>query len=166
MKPEPNGYTTVREFLEFRLRAAKKLNYKDPFAEFLLTHGYQFKPGALPTKIKPGPTGMCYFNAAKYVANNGNGLVYCEGYAAGIIPVLHAWLIDMRQPTKAIDPTWTGTNKRPAMGVDYFGVPIKRHFLKAHLLRTEHWSSILDDWQHDFPILRFPVSTWKHELPL
>lgn len=45
----------------------------------------------------------CFNNAAKLVMILGDRAKYCLGYAAGVIPVEHAWI---RLDGKSYDPTW------------------------------------------------------------
>ena len=87
----------------------------------------------------------CYGNAFEVSLAN-KGLTYVEGYARKKrgISTLHAWCITKDE--KVIDPTWND-------GVEYFGVPFKKKFVKDTVLRRKLYG-ILDDWQSDWPLLK------------
>lgn len=93
-------------------------------------------------------------NASKLALDFPGCFTYCEGYAAGIIPTLHAWVV-----TKfgtVIDPTWED-------GTDYFGVPIKTSYLLKSMKRTGVYG-VIDLWQHRWPILSASPKTFKAKL--
>lgn len=110
------------------------------FEDFILKHGQRFtKVGKMPRGFKRGMAKQCYMNAAKLTLDLPS-LIYCEGYAAGIIPVLHGWCITRRGTV--IDPTWDD-------GKDYFGIPIKHSYLMNSMIRHKVYGVI------DVP--RFPI---------
>ena len=125
---------------------------------FLTEHGreYQFRP--LPDDVRAGPPQAC-FETCQCLAADFERFTYCEGYAAGIIPVLHAWVTDASG--YVIDPTWTGGKGRAPMGSQYFGVAIRTAYVIQHMISTGHHRPILDDWSRDYPILRARVEDWK-----
>jgi hypothetical protein len=125
---------------------------------FLVRHGRDFTAKPLPSEIKAGRPRECFRNCAE-IATSFARFTYCEGYALGIIPTLHAWLMD--SDGQAIDPTWTGEGKRPQIGWEYFGVPIKTRYVIQHLLATECYGPVLDNWTQGWPILTAPVEDWK-----
>ncbi len=61
---------------------------------------------------------QCYLNAQK-IAMDGD-YDYYEGFACGVIPTDHAWLID-RNTGLVIDPTWEDLEDKDT---DYFGLQI------------------------------------------
>jgi len=66
-----------------------------------------------------GPIKNCFQNCTELVIRH-NGLLYVEGYVAREtfpFPIHHAWLVDERDPSTAIDPTL-----REVTDVAYFGV--------------------------------------------
>lgn len=94
-----------------------------------------------------GPMGQCFQNAWKAVVLSEHELTYCEGYAWGIIPALHAWV--MRPDGVILDPTWAGQ----VAATSYYGVPLKYHFVLK--FRQKNRSiSILDAWEDGMPMLR------------
>ncbi len=70
----------------------------------------------------------CFKNAYELTARNLLG--YCEGFAMGVIPVLHAWVVD--RDGNVIDPTW-------ADGAEYFGIEFKRDDVIRVALKTEYY---------------------------
>ena len=143
------------------IRAMRSLQYpKTPkgflygsMDEMLLALGRSFTPAPLPKGVRRGRMKMCYMNAANLVMDNPE-LVYCEGYAAGILPVMHAFCVTRKGAV--VDPTWKD-------GTEYFGVPIKREFLRKTLLRNKVYG-VLDDWKNEWPLCRLPSSEWLEAL--
>lgn len=130
----------------------------------LAEHGRNWKPAPLPKDVRSGIKQGCFHNCAT-LALRWQRFIYCEGYACGVIPVLHAWLLDAQG--NVIDPTWTGGRNMAEPGIDYFGVAIKTKYLierTAMLQRGPFVASILDDWINDYPILSAPIDDWKHPI--
>lgn len=119
--------------------------------DFVLQNGIDF--GArMPHRFKMGRAGYCYANASRLSARA--GLIYCEGYALGIIPVMHAWCVD--RDGNVIDNTWR-------TGVSYYGIAIKRTYVAKALLRQKTYG-IIDQYTLRWPILRENPSDWKESL--
>lgn len=131
-------------------------------ADFILKHGREFTPKPLPKNIKPGQPRHCFMNSMRWLLDlrrNTTGLTYCEGYAAGIIPVLHGWLCNDKG--EVIDRTWTPEGC--GLGAHYFGIPFKTDYVRERVIEAESWLSLLDDWQHRYPLQmgRDPQKDWK-----
>lgn len=128
------------------------------FASFLLKHGQQWTPAALPPTIKRMTMKLCFFNAAK-LAMKHKELTYVEGFGNCIIPVQHAWCVDAKG--NVIDPTW----EKPEEAT-YFGIPFKTDFLKKFLLRSKVYG-LLDRWDIGFPIQsgKYQEQEWRAEHP-
>lgn len=157
---------TISEFIKAADRTCPRV--LGPFA-LLAKHGRDWTPAPLPADVRPGLRQACFHNCAT-IALRWRRYIYCEGYAAGTIPVLHAWLTDACGDGKVIDPTWTGGKNLAVLGHQYFGVAIKTEFLihrlaermkKAH---RHNMNPLLDDWSNDYPISRARVTAWKHKL--
>lgn len=118
--------------------------------ELLLKHGHSFLPARKPKSIPWGSPKECFVNAAQ-LAMKDHTLTYCEGYAAGIIPVLHAWCV---KEGRVIDNTWR------KMGTEYFGVAISRTYLIRTLLKQMHYG-VLDSWEDGYPILKDDPEKWR-----
>lgn len=80
-------------------------------------------------------------------------LVYVEGYAAGIIPVLHAWCVD--SDGKVVDPTWDD-----GIGTEYFGVPFNRAFVMTAVVDKGSYG-LIDDMNGRWSLLRQGGDGWK-----
>jgi hypothetical protein len=115
--------------------------------QFLLAYGWFYTPQPLPKKAAPGAVGECYNNALKLVLDD-PGLMYIEGFAAGGdgLPIHHAWATD--GTGRAIDITWA------TPGVIYVGVPFKAGWVSLMGLKYKGVGGLLDDWEHDWPLLR------------
>lgn len=119
--------------------------------DFVLRHGREFGTEN-PREIKRGEERMCYRNAAQLALSH-KGYTYCEGYAAGVIPVMHAWVIDM--DGRIGETTW------PEIGTAYFGITFKTEYLRKELLTSKRYG-LIDRWWDDWPLLREPEENW-HE---
>lgn len=84
----------------------------------------------------------CFRNA--YLLAVEHDLTYCEGYAMGIIPVLHAWCLD--KDDLVIDVTWKD-------GTEYVGVPFQTKYISRILLERKSYG-IIDNWEMKWPLLR------------
>ena len=75
--------------------------------------------------------------------------VYVEGFALptrGSLAVLHAWVMDPRQPGLAYDPTWSA-------GLEYFGIPFQLDYVLRMHAKIGH-PGVLDLWELGWPLLR------------
>lgn len=114
--------------------------------EFVLEHGWWYKPVELPKPIAIGIPAQCHTNAVDLNLDN-DSLIYGEGYAlfkATSFPVIHAWVTDGNG--NAIDNTWS------QRGVAYAGVPFKSSFVNSTALKNRAIVSLLDDYQNNYPL--------------
>lgn len=142
---------TVKEFLEQCAEVWKDINTTPAF---VLENGYQF-PTMAPEQPKAGMLKACYMNAAR-LAMRRKDLIYVEGYAAGIIPVMHAWCID--QEGRVLETTWPPALQRSH---DYYGIPFCTAYLRKRLQVQEHYG-LLDQPDHNWPVQNFPREVWIH----
>lgn len=156
----------IREFLAAEVAMIATLK-RTPHAngylnssDLILKHGRAWTPRKLPKGLKSGAPKMCFANAQKlsYQKN----LIYCEGYAVGVIPVLHGWCVD--ESGNVIDPTWTGKGQRPEIGTEYFGVAITKGYVVHRLLQTRMHHALTDDYMNDWPLFKAPLETWRHPI--
>ncbi len=147
-------------------RKANKDRKYSCLEDFVLTHGREMDYA--PDSVMKGydmslcsTPKQCYQNASLMVLEHNKDLIYCEGYAAGVFPVLHAWCM-IKSSGEVIDPTWSvfRSHKEDV----YFGVPFKTEFLREHLVNNEVYG-ILDDLRNDFPALRkgFDKNIWRRK---
>lgn len=122
--------------------------------DLLLREGINMPYQALPETIRHGAPRFCFHNARKLVCDFHPRYLYVEGYACGIVPVLHAWCYDLETGC-AVDPTWEQETCQL-----YVGVPILTRYLIEHDLKSKH-ASILDDWKAGWPLLRMDPAEWK-----
>lgn len=114
--------------------------------DYLLQHGSFFVPKPLPPTIRPMPLQQCFTNSLR-VALRTKAYHYVEGYALGLIPIHHAWLID--KDGNVADPTWASGNT--TLGTAYFGVEFD---VSAVRLAHRVGCSVLEDYRRDFPVLQ------------
>lgn len=120
--------------------------YRGP-ADLLLRHGRPYDPHPFPARRTRGRPRQCYDNAFKLAARSRGRLRYAEGYAAGLIPVEHAWCLDDR--SRVVDPTWDD-------GVAYFGVELPLETVRA--ARRPDNLSALFDWLGHHPLCQ--IGAW------
>jgi hypothetical protein len=131
--------------------------------DFVLRRGRLFPPQAMSREeerdIRSRHLGVvfeprqCFYNA-QLAAIRDRRLTYVEGYVLRIIPILHAWLVT--DSGAVVDPT-------PAFGIwngwftdlEYFGVEFRdTGMLARRMVESGYSSSLLDDWQADWPAMR------------
>lgn len=157
MKPDPDYIKDMlrAESKMIRVMARKPIGQFYSMGEFVLKHGKAFKSikQKLPVGVRRGRMGRCFQNAANLAVNDSR-FTYCEGYAAGVIPLMHAWCID--KDGNVIDPTWADD-----LGHSYFGVPFKTKYLIHSLLETETYG-LIDRYEHNWPALRADPKDFLH----
>lgn len=115
--------------------------------EFVYKNGQHFhRIGKRPRTLRKGRNHYCFANATRLALDWPDHLVYCEGYALGIIPVHHAWCVTRRGTV--IDPTWNDANQH-----QYYGVPINVSYLRESIRKYGVYG-VIDLWKEGFPILK------------
>lgn len=138
------------------------INGYHSISDFVLKNARVWNPQPLPSQYPSMTPKECFANAQQLVLENGSGLIYCEGYALGVIPVLHAWCLD--SDGNVIDPTWSGRKKRVDIGSEYFGIAFNEDYIVDRMLAIECYHSLLDDWENRWPIFSAPVESWRHPI--
>lgn len=105
--------------------------------KFLIRHAQSFTPAQLPPDIKLGPMRQCYMNAYQLASAYPRRYWYAEGYAAGIIPVEHAWVVDRNG--NAYDPTWRWADCK-----EYFGVVFHHSYRLEVTLRSRYYGILFN----------------------
>ena len=142
-----------RELYEFLVtfREARETSKRPPiFAyscleDWLLKHGTFFTPKNLPSTVRPMGLQQCYENAWR-VAQRTKAYHYVEGFAIGMIPVLHAWLID--RDGNVIDPTWA--SRTAGIGSAYMGVELNLEEVRRS--RRAGCYCLTMDYKRDYPV--------------
>ena len=141
-------------FLESEAEFIQMMGRKCSVAGFVLKHGRAFEPRKLPKNLRlhKGRIKGCFRNAA-IAALRDPSLTYVEGYAASIIPVLHAWCVD--PDGGLLEVTWG----KP--GDEYYGIPFQTRFLRRSLLEAGYYG-LIDQWKNNWPLLRgkYPKREW------
>jgi hypothetical protein len=120
--------SSAREYCEHYLAFLGKceLSKGVEFYQYLIDHGQVFTEVDLERSAEMKEeyqleTKQCFYNCQKMAT--WMSLSYYEGFACGIIPVAHAWLV---VDGKVIDPTWEALEEYPG---DYFGIEIPRKLI-------------------------------------
>ena len=116
--------------------------------DFVLKNGQLFESKMLPKKVKRGPMKECFKNAA--LLSMETSYYYVEGFAFGIIPVIHGWCVNKKG--RVIDPTWED-------GKEYYGIIIKRDYLFKYLLKYKRYG-LLENWENGYPLLKLDKKEW------
>lgn len=147
----------LKDYLKAEADMAKMMGHSGNIGGFVLKHGCAMAPAPV-NQTPRGIIKQCFRNCGLYVTGNPSGpFVYCEGYAANIFPVLHAWLLDIRTGL-VHDPTW-----RDQTECVYYGIPFLSKYLLDIVSRAEVWS-LIDQYTLGWPLLRgeSPKREWFH----
>lgn len=125
--------------------------------EFVLAQGREWTYAPKPKSVPWGKIKCCYENALKLVMDR-PALIYCEGYASKIFPVLHAWCVDLSGTV--IDNTWREDNQYPPC---YFGIAFKRSYLMRSIEKNKY-HGLIDNWWGRWPLLREKPSAYRHPI--
>lgn len=92
-----------------------------PVERWVLEEGRIFTQSRVDADVLPIETRpkACFYNVMMLIKRRPE-LTYCEGVAASVFPIHHAWAIDNHDVV--IDPTWQDR----ARSDWYYGVPIRR----------------------------------------
>lgn len=158
----------IKDFLKAELfmmrRYAKghaKLNGWYSTGHFVLKNGRVWREIAakIPQDVEIGRKGECFRNAANLALGwYRNEYIYCEGYAISVIPMPHAWCVDLQG--NVIDNTW---NNGAAKGSEYYGIAIKAMYLQERLLAQKHFG-LIDAWEARWPMLHDDPKEWRHPI--
>lgn len=144
----------VEDFLrfsaDFRKQCSRPADWRYCcFEELVLSHGRKFDQIIRrPKWIKKGVIKECFSNCLKELMRYPDRLVYCEGYATGVIPVHHAWLL---YEGKVIDPTWDGRDIIKDH-TEYFGIPFNYNYVLRVATETGYYG-VIDNFTQRFPLL-------------
>ena len=146
MKTKININTTS-ELLREYLTGLNAIGAQD--AGFVLEHGRAFQQvGDIAPYLPTEQTIKQCFRNAWHLSMKHPELVYCEGYALSMIPVLHAWCWDPVTDT-VLDPTWTGDRQ----GVAYIGVPFRLSYV-TETIKKRGYFGVIDNPEDKFALVR------------
>lgn len=100
---------------------------------------------------------QCFYNAQMLTINDSSGTIkYVEGIAHNLIPTTHGW---NEINGKLIDVTWKDKKGSYTIGTvpessSYKGVVIDTRKVRQQIDRSGMASSLLDNWQEKFPMLK------------
>ena len=157
--PKSEACSGIKEYLEMQVNLLKTGNFSKigsyhGCADFIIQHGISFGAVDLPDQYEMGEPQQCFANAYQ-AAGDHPDLIYCEGYACGIIPVHHAWCVD-QQTRSVVEVTWERSHT-----FGYLGVPINFHYvIQAVARKGTH--GVIDDWKNEWPMLKDDRSQWLH----
>ena len=115
--------------------------------EFVLRHGQAFTTRVCrPSGMWPGVPRCCFQNAAMLATTAPERYTYVEGYAVGVIPVLHAWVRDTSGAV--LDITWP---EEQMEGAAYWGVAVKTAYVRRTVMAGK--GPALDNAADRFPLL-------------
>lgn len=153
------NYLKLVSDMRAKMPGAGEWAYNGPEA-FVLAHGKEYTPpapGPLPNGIPAGEIKNCFQNAYLLATAWPAKYTYVEGWAAGIIPVHHAWVVDAAG--NVVDPTWAPPN-RVTPGTAYFGVAFKKAYLERATTRAGYYG-LLGQWnggKHAYALERGKVN--------
>lgn len=138
----------LRQVEALASRRVSGRNYRC-YEGLVLDRGFVFTPPASPEEnrdrldfygVVPGPAKSCFETAGRAALERPDVFFYVEGWAAGLVPIHHAWLVT--RDGVVVDPVWAGVSEEdpnPLPGEAYVGVPFHASSLRRRLLRTEVW---------------------------
>jgi len=154
--------TKTEEFLDQYMKTMQEMTQKCldanqqtefiSFYDYILQHGQFWTPQPLPAGIRKGQPKSCYQNAQRLAARHSD-YRYVEGvaYGACVIPVDHAWCVDMEGNVVDNTPIWAAQNGE---GVAYFGAPFNIKDVKAWLKGNTETVCVIQNYEKGFPLLK------------
>lgn len=125
------------------------------YEELVLHLGKPFERKPLPTGVAQGELGDCFANAFNTVMMNAGQWRYVEGYAAGPIPVNHAWVLDI-EDGKVFDPTWPEDSDHEA----YVGIQFPFRFVADTIHEQGVYGILANDYLKANRILEVGPELW------
>jgi hypothetical protein len=127
---------------------SKRSDYRyRTYEELILDQGKPYQGAPRPKGVRKRKDRECFRNTVLLVQSRPD-LRYVEGYAAGIIPVQHAWAID--QDDRVVDPTW----REPEESV-YFGIVIPLETVYRLTIKHGVYGVLGNDYLLGAPLLRW-----------
>ncbi len=146
----------LKQYLENISRLHNQCGFPFSIESFIRANGTEFSPPPNDHGYKRGVIKECFANATKAIIRYPE-LIYAEGYAIGVIPVLHAWCVH-RKTREVVEVTWEyGTAQA------YFGIPFKRKFVLDKVFSQERYGLL--DQPPNFDLIRGKIKkdVWYDE---
>lgn len=124
--------------------------------DFVLKNGVECKPQVFPYQkfeCAPRTKRECFRNA--WILAEWFDLIYVEGYANSIIPVIHAWCVD--EELNVYDPTWDDPEK-----ASYFGVLFSNRYVGNTIFERCKYG-VLDNFEMRYPLLTGIHNDFKYK---
>ncbi len=122
----------------------------------VLELGQDFERKPLPTRFRRMKVGQCFGNAF-HCASQDDRYRYVEGFAQGVIPTEHAWVLDT-EDGKIFDPTWPRTPGH----TQYRGIVFPTWFLHRWAVHCGVAGVLVSDPLHaDNLLLRHGEKVWE-----
>jgi len=140
--------------MQSEIRADKSWRYLS-YESLVVNEGIVMGPSFAKRAERYGEWKQCYANS--YAAAEMNGWSYVEGYAASVIPVLHAWCLD--EKGTLVETTWD----EPAD--EYVGIVMDTEWVLSVCAETGYWGVLANDWMRQGVLLKHGVNEemdrWK-----
>jgi len=86
---------------------------------------------------------------AHFLSDGRPDLIYCEGWAMGRIPIMHAWCCTKQG--EVLDNTWPMDDGHAT----YFGIPFNRKVIKGAMGQHSHKrEGLLNGWDIRYPMMK------------
>jgi len=120
--------------------------------EFVLKEGRPFKADLKKlNRFGTGQMKQCYKNAFDLTMENSD-LIYVEGFATTVIPVMHAWVVD--QDGVIADPTWKVEERlKDYEPSGYYGVMFSHQQCIDIMFKSGQYG-MLDAWTAGWPLFQ------------
>jgi hypothetical protein len=118
----------------------------------------------------------CFANAqGALLLDRFRRLVYAEGFVhdqRSSLPFLHGWLVLEGKVVDFTDMRIDGAEVRISeppyvlgefQSRHYFGVEFCRDYVKSRIASTGGRGTLIDDWEHEFPLLRSSSIAWRRK---
>lgn len=126
------------------------------YEHLVLTEGQSFERKPLPRHARKMRAKMCYHNATYCVFGDPDRYRYVEGWAAGIIPMQHAFVLDL-EDGKIFDPTWPRDENHTA----YLGIVFPTDYVIDQMMTNDTYGIIVSDYMNGNILLRNGRSEWE-----
>lgn len=127
------GYLEAVDLMMAPHRQQHHPDWKFHTMEGLILHyGKPYTWAPKPKGVRFGKVKECFSNASRMIIGSDRFNVV-EGYAAGLIPTMHAWLTEDGE--HAVEVTW----RQAQNPHEYYGIAFANEYVKVTMLKTGYW---------------------------